>query len=372
MHSDNRDVHVEATNNNVPADVAPAAAPVADKHVADSTDNVAPVATDSLSTPTVTKPDYSYAFRDSTIYEVIPYSDNIPVGTPTAGYVDERGGIRNTGLGEHQISLSTDFFFKVCKGKVVAYDELVSVINERTDWTAKGGIFEGLVGEEAVFALEAWGIYYPEDSDLKKFFEYALGDKAGQEIPAETAENIKAKIDLVRMNNTLEGLPYDKSRTVTASYYNECEDKLTYAGHKTSGGKKRTGGGEGLSRWFRRSGVVPVQKAFIETPSTIEIKKEYVVDTTYIQSPVVYVKSNELGDERIEKSKVIRTATVGEVQNLEPEDRNVSVETSGQATSGKKKKACNARKKEKQRAARELAAAQNRTFMVQQRYARNS
>lgn len=297
---------------------------------------------DTVSTATATS---QTVFSSSTLdvtadsVEVLANSDSIPLGTPAAGYVNERGGHNNSGLTEAQINHSR----KVITNKYGkdAYDDMMVAIQD--EWLAKGGIFEGLTREEAIYMTAAWAVYAPNDKTPKAILNYTIGCYEGEVMPEDVAAEIKADVDLVRQNNTIEGKPYNRNVFVRKVKYNGCDEKITLDMLRTKKAKARVGGGAEFPRFFAR----PIrQEGFVDTESfsvdTITVEK-YVAP-----NDITYNKSNE----GFTNSKKLRDADYSEVASAKVKDQKILIET---ASTGTKKKAANQRKADKKRAKRKNA-----------------
>lgn len=205
-----------------------------------------------------------FSLTDNDTVNVIVDSDSIPAGTPGAGYVPERGGVDYSGLTQHQEDLAKKFFEKKFASEfddytVDIYNDFVSSIDSRDDFRAKGGLVEGATGRQAAFMLSAWASYYPSDPDIKVFLNYVIGCDQNKPMPEDISNRIKAKLDLVRQNHTLDGKPYDRNTILTRYTYNGCDEATTYTIGKTHGGKPSIGGGDTFTRfyWSRTTRTFP-------------------------------------------------------------------------------------------------------------------
>jgi hypothetical protein len=90
--------------------------------------------------------------------EIVFGTDSVEIGTPSAGYVDARGGYNNTGLSKSALDGDRVFFEdKYGKG---AYDAYLEKLKAHPEFFANGGAFGGWVPEQPLHSwrtTEKWG-----------------------------------------------------------------------------------------------------------------------------------------------------------------------------------------------------------------------
>lgn len=100
----------------------------------------------------------STTIEQSDSVEIVFGTDSVEIGTPSAGYVDARGGYNNTGLSKSTIDIDRTFFEdKYGKG---AYDAYLEKLKAHPEFFANGGAFGGWVPEQPLHGwrtLEKWG-----------------------------------------------------------------------------------------------------------------------------------------------------------------------------------------------------------------------
>ena len=183
--------------------------------------------------------------------EIIEGVDNVEEGTPAAGNIEARGGYLNSGISEERYNKMVTFF-KNAYGEN-AYEDFASRITE--EMRAKGGIFEGLSVEQSMYSIQqmiAWsndqtGAFANEITNMVDYLK-----DCNDVIVATDAQGIKAIIDSVNENGTIDGVTGDKPVLVRFFQANDCGEAGTY-GLETGAEGVTNPGGDGFTRLFRRT-----------------------------------------------------------------------------------------------------------------------
>ena len=191
--------------------------------------------------------------------EIIEGTENVEQGTPAAGNIEARGGYQNSGITPKQYN-NMQTFFKNSYGEN-AYEEFASRITD--DMRAKGGIFEGLSVEQSMFSIQkmiAWsndqtGAFADEITNMVNYLK-----ECDDVILATDAQDIKAIIDSVNENGTIDGVTGTSSTMVRFFQTGPCGEAGTY-GLETGASGVTKPSGDGFSRFFKRT--------WIETPTPI-------------------------------------------------------------------------------------------------------
>lgn len=225
--------------------------------------------------------------------QVVEDSADLPVGTPSAGYVSERGGVNNCGLTEKQLQYS--------KSKIMAtygksaYDDLMTGISD--EMLSKGNIFEGLTREQAIYNLSVWSVTFPRRSETALIYNYVLNCHQGETMSPEDMAKAKAAMDRIRTNKTIDGVVYNKPVYVKNVKNMGCDEKVQVTSVPLQGGQSpKSPSGPKFSRLFgiRSKREEPIQYSFAEAGQS-RVQTEFVEAET--QKPIITVhKANDLAD----------------------------------------------------------------------------
>ncbi len=184
---------------------------------------------------------------------IIPNSADVEIGTPAADNVPERGGYMNTGLTEQQYH-RMETFFKDKFGEN-AFEDYMNRITD--DMRAKGGMFEGLSKAQALYSVQqmtAWsndqhGAFSKEISTM---IEYLKGE-CKDTVTLTESEQIKAIIDKVNENGTIDGVTGTTNKMVKYFQANDCGEAGTYNVQEVSGDIRTTQpSGNKFARFFKK------------------------------------------------------------------------------------------------------------------------
>ena len=208
--------------------------------------------------------------------EIIEGIDNVEEGTPAAGNIEARGGYENSGITQKQYE-RMQTFFKNSYGEN-AYEDFASRITD--DMRAKGGIFEGLSVEQSMYSIQqmiAWsddqtGKFATEITNIVNYLK-----DCDDAISVTYDQDIKAVIDSVNENGTIDGVTGTKPVIVRYFQANDCGEAGTYGLEAGTDGVTNPGG-DGFTRLFRRT--------WTETPEPVFTHAETVNIYTQNQEPI--------------------------------------------------------------------------------------
>lgn len=288
-------------------------------------DDFVEVADSSLTAPQKAFDANQTLSTDSIETEIVFDSDSVAIGTPSAGYVPERGGYNNTGVTLDRIKLN----------KRILGEETYQAIIDNTpaDWYNKGGPAAGLTPEQWADIVTVMNHTGPNQATTTAIMEFI---NCGKKIDEETMTAVINDVNGVRINRTRDGWTYSKPVYVRKVNNNGCDKKRTLDQVRQENGKNRTASGPKYPRLFKKTTVVR-QTAFDDLPSILV--KEEATDSL-VAAQYTLVKSNE----NFSDSKVVRTASEDEVINRQVSS-DKKVYTQGTETAQKKVKASIMRKR---------------------------
>lgn len=292
--------------------------------------------------------------QDTVKIEVIEGADKVPVGTPSAGYVNERGGYQNTGLTKKEYNDTKKFFGD-------KFQQYMDIINANDSLLLQNGqIGAGLVGEQLLFQwkqAESWSSNNPKSKKADKVFvlvnqimENYFDRKpcAGDSLTADQTSIIRSVFDRITDTGRIFGVKGNKPvRTVNQIATEDCDTPSKH-NYQATGSSRPSNVGEPHKRLFRAV-TVTRDEAFVNDSTLIE-HTVYVPNYQTTSTNIVYGKYNE----DLVTGKVTRKATADEVLSLKVKDQDVYVEVNNtdvkeNAPTQKEKKFANKVKKEKQR-----------------------
>lgn len=271
---------------------------------------------------TVLENTYTTTATDSV--QIVSDSADLPVGTPAAGYVEERGGVDNCGLTAKQLQYS--------KSKIAdrygesAYEDLMNGISD--EMLAKGNVFEGLTREQAIYNLSVWSVVYPHSAETALIYDYVLNCHQGETMSADDMAKAKAAMDKIRINKTIDGATYNKPVYVKNVKNMGCDERVQVNSVRLSGDVISTSpSGPKFPRLFSLRAVnpEPIKWAIEELGGTSRTEVEYVVSET--KSPTIQLyKGNNTN---ISEGKYLGDIDAKDIVNREVTNRkDVLVESS--------------------------------------------
>ena len=295
-------------------------APMNNQFVATDTTVVGQQTFDDVKDTTFVASQQFTSSSDSTVVEILMDSDSIEIGTPSAGYVPERGGYNNSGVTLNDINYAK---------RILGEETYQAIIdNAPEEWFNKGGIAGGLTREEFAVDVAVMNATGPNQATTTAIMESInCGTKLAENVEAQ----VKADIDGVHINKTRDGWTYKKPIYVRRVNNNGCGKKRTLDQVRTDNRRPTKASGPKFPRMFQRTTVI-AQTAFDELPASLQIVNEQLKTS---EQPITYtlMKSNE----GFTNSKVVRSATEEEVINREVRgDKSIVVEN-GQAPQKKTK-----------------------------------
>ena len=257
---------------------------------------------------------------------IIPNSADIEVGTPAADNVPERGGYMNTGLTEKQYH-RMEAFFKDKFGEN-AFEDYMNRITD--DMRAKGGMFEGLSKAQALYSVQqmtAWsndqhGAFAKEISTM---IEYLKGE-CKDTVTLTESEQIKAIIDKVNENGTIDGVTGKNNTMVKYFQANDCGEAGTYNIQDVAGNSHTTQpSGNKFARFFKKIWNTSPEPVFTEVEGETRYIPVVHVQEEVVDPNVVVVKANNL-----QPGKVLGETSADAVSNVQADNVEVVI---GEASS---------------------------------------
>ena len=257
---------------------------------------------------------------------IIPNSADVEVGTPAADNVPERGGYMNTGLTEKQYH-RMETFFKDQFGEN-AFEDYMNRITD--DMRAKGGMFEGLSRAQALYSVQqmtAWsndqhGAFAKEISTM---IEYLKGE-CKDTVTLTESEQIKAIIDKVNANGTIDGVTGTTNKMVKYFQANDCGEAGTYNVQDVAGDSRTTQpSGNKFARFFKKIWNTSPEPVFTEVEGETRYIPVVHVQEEVVDPHVVVVKANNL-----QPGKVLGETSADTVSNVQADNVEVVI---GEASS---------------------------------------
>jgi hypothetical protein len=218
-------------------------------------------------------------------YTIVVDSPDVPDGTPSAGYVEERGGYNNSGVREEQLVNATKYF-----GENFV-DQFYSRIDGKD--LQKGGAFAGWTKEEAlVTSYVLCKVFPPREASkaINTYFNHDCHDVNTQKvIPEDVVTLIYTETSKVNKNQTIDGVTYYSPRDAQKYLDNGC-DKTPGAKIITTRGGFTKPGGEKFERFFMIQNAAP--EAFVEGGTLIVEKVVNQTVTVSVSDKVTELKTN--------------------------------------------------------------------------------
>ncbi len=252
---------------------------------------------------------------------IIPNSADVEMGTPAADNVPERGGYMNTGLTEKQYH-RMETFFKDQFGEN-AFEDYMNRITD--DMRAKGGMFEGLSKAQALYSVQqmtAWsddqhGAFAKEISTM---IEYLKGE-CKDTVTLTESEQIKAIIDKVNENGTIDGVTGTTNKMVKYFQANDCGEAGTYNVQEVAGDAHITQpSGNKFARFFKKIWNTSPEPVFTEVEGTNHVIEVVHTEEQVVDPNVVVVKANNL-----HPGKILGETTADAVSNVQADNVEVVI-----------------------------------------------
>lgn len=246
---------------------------------------------------------------DSVITEILFDSDSVEIGTPSAGYVPERGGYNNSGVTEAQISYAK---------KILGEETYQAIIDTAPDeWFNKGNIAGGLTREELAVDIAVMNVTGPNQATTTAIMDAI---NCGTKIAEDMEEQVKSDIDGIHINKTRDGWTYNKPVYVRKVNNNGCGKKRTLDKVRAENRRATKASGPKFPRLYRKTTIV-TQQAFVDLPSTLTTIYEGVHDSIVAPTYTLNKSNEDFSD-----SRFVRTATEEEVISRTPtSDKTVYV-----------------------------------------------
>lgn len=254
-------------------------------------------------------------------------TENVSVSAKDTVWVSDlesdRGGYNGYGIDKGQYKKLKKFFkikddeaFEIYKAKIT--EEMM----------AKGGIFEGLNETQSLFAVKQiveWsdnkvGAFKNEINTLTAYFNDCI-----ETIPAEQVAGIKALVDRVNIDGTIDGV-IGKECVQTLNYvFNDCGEKGTHIRQNVDCADKPTQPGD--KKWPRMLAARLIRPTSIFEDGEEIYTRETVTKnvTEIVDAKIVYTQGTNLrNNEAISEKVNPEMATTG----VSPKDVALTVETS--------------------------------------------
>ena len=219
--------------------------------------------------------------------------EEVEIGTPSAGYVAERGGYNNSGLSEKQIE-------RTKKTLGDTYDNIIE--NSPDEWFNRGGLAEGWTREELAYAVADWVHWQPSNPSLKAIVNYVNCDKE-----IANVDQVRQDLDRVCDNMTISGIDGNRKIKLRGATIT-CKDvRVT----KNRGGAPFPGHGNKLPRLF----MIETPVGFNESArvvNRIEVIKVPVEGEPYID----LLKGNDVDNGIFERKATAKEAMNTEAPNI--------------------------------------------------------
>lgn len=266
----------------------------------------------STSTSTSTS---TTATTETDSVQIVSDSPDLPVGTPAAGYVEERGGVNNCGLTAEQLQYSKSKITD--KYGTSAYAFLMNGISD--EMLAKGNIFEGLTREQAIYNLSVWSVVYPHSEETSLIYDYVLNCHQGETMSTDDMAKAKAAMDKIRINKTIDGVTYTQPIYVKNVNNIGCGEKVQVNSESLSEDVTPTSpSGPKFPRLFSLRPVVssePINWKIEELGGTSRTEIEYIDTETKSPTMQVYKGNN---------TNISESEYLGEIDAKDIVDREVT------------------------------------------------
>lgn len=260
------------------------------------------------------------AIVDEGEVQIVADSEEVEAGTPAAGDVPERGGYLNKGLTKRQYEGSKTRIRN--RFGENAYEEFAERITP--EMRAKDGIFEGLSIAQAMYTTEKM-ILWSNDKhgefadEIKIITDYLKG--CTDVISMEDAESVKAVIDRVNTDGTIDGVV--GKTNIMAKYYQvgDCGETGKYGLVKIPGkAKVTTPDAPDFPRFFMIRNKAP--EGFVDEPGKCITIVQTVYEENVVEPIVEVYKANDLS---LEGAKFVGNISVEEATNLDIENKEVLI-----------------------------------------------
>lgn len=226
----------------------------------------------------------------------------------------ERGGYNNTGLTVQQYKKLESFFeikgadaFEFYKGKIT------------DDMLAKGGIFEGLTREQALFTYKQiveWsdnkvGAFRSEIVALDRYF-----NGCDETIDASKTTDIKELVDRVNSDGTIDGVRGDKCVQTVHYTFNDCDQSNVYTRVDADCGTTNPSGKKWPRMFTQLWNKAPEPETFVDS-AELKINEVIQAKTQVVDPTVVEFKGNNLEDIVPTKPATIESVEGLNTQNQE-------------------------------------------------------
>ena len=270
---------------------------------------------DSLTSAPVSKSDSIDSKAFTAPSDSIVIGTDVPLGTPSAGNHEKRGGVDGSGITADQ-----RHYIDVKLGK-----ETADFIRENIPaWlTNRGGAAEGCSNDEVLYCFAVMSVTAPNSPETRAVFDYTIGCKQGQVMEKGLAGRVKKVIDGIHKNKTRDDMVYTKGTIVDNVEYNGCDKKQTVHQRTAPGGRVEASG-----PYFDRMFRIPVKApafTFSQGSSFTTIEEEGPsIDVT---ANIAKMKGNNLND-----GKKVGDLSQEYVLNLTTKDQTIMY--SGDRTEG--------------------------------------
>lgn len=248
------------------------------------------------------------ADEQSDSVQIIIGTEGVEPGTPSAGYVDERGGYNNTGLSKRVNDSSKKYYNKNVPG---TYENRLETLNNHPELFERGNVFEGLVPEQALVVVDRsrhWSNrkeYREFQEAMEKFFK--CEDIAWTAEQVSTFQGVVSNITTTGADLTVKGNKKIRADGLIPGEDCDTDDKVNYVATNDAIPALQ---GKMMPRIFR-----------LDMPITINEGQGEMWINTFVEQKEVpskairaqYEKSNVTNEGKITDTKVIKQVSPNEV-----------------------------------------------------------
>ncbi|MBP3687779.1 MAG: hypothetical protein J6J35_05390 [Alphaproteobacteria bacterium] len=227
-----------------------------------------------------------------------------------------RGGYNNTGLTEKQYEKLESFFKNKGENAFEFYKEKIT-----DEMLAKGGIFEGLTREQALFSYKQiveWsnntgaGAFKNEIIALDHYF-----NGCDETIEASRIANIKGLVDRVNTDGSMDGVVGNRCVQTVRYTFNDCDEKNVYSRVNADCGTTRPTGKKWERMFVKIWNKPPEPEDFVKTEE-YQVVTEVQTPTVATEPDVLTFKGNNINADEV---TITGQASVDDVAALDVENK---------------------------------------------------
>ncbi len=261
---------------------------------------------------------------DSIVNKVVLDHDSIPAGTPSAMYTAERGGVDGSGLSSDALKKDQKWYDNTFyKG---AYQDFVELLrkDENLYLFNKGNVGEGVTPEillhkhaaQARWGNDKYGEFATTITAMNQFLNGCV-----EQLDVTKAEQIKAVMDRVNTDGTIDGVVGKQNVRNLSIKYNGCGETMTYdATYSADPVRPTNPSGEKYQRLYMMSDTIR-RKA---EPITVTYEYSTQLPQQQVQISVAEYRGNHEKGQGLTDGKKIRDLSADVVDSLSVTDRQIA------------------------------------------------